>query len=185
MLSAISMPLRFLFALGALLLLLPACDVATSTPDLSPIPQASPLPLGDPCLIGTWTLLSETSLTPTVSISGLSGARMTITADGLETTDYAGAAPETGTADASPVVITLHGQWSFQDHTALHLLYRTAVHSALVEAVSVNGGSPSSSLLHQAPLSSFTYACNTTQLTLHTSSTDGTGSFSDIFSRAS
>jgi len=171
--------------LPLLALALLGCDAGpsdTTPPSASALPIASPMSIGDGCLIGTWVLLSQQSTSTAGSLSGYTGARMTITAQGAETTDYSSAGPYRGTLNGQSVSITRHGAWSFQDYAAKGKLVRTAVSSHLVETYSYST-STTSQAIHAAPTSTYAYRCNATQLQYAAPLTDPSGSFLTSWSK--
>ena len=99
-------------ALG-LLLLLSGCTLGGHS--------SSPPAVGDACIVGTWTLSSEQNVsgytwnTAPVSVSGLAGAQLTITAAGDEKQVFDGSQPLEGTtAGGSVLRITIRGAFDFR-----------------------------------------------------------------------
>lgn len=83
--------------------------------------SSSPPAVGDTCVVGTWTLASEQNVSgytwksAPVSVSGLAGAKLTITSAGDEKEVFDASEPLQGTvADGSILRITIRGSYDFR-----------------------------------------------------------------------
>ena len=190
--------MRLLLLLFALALLLPACvsDPSSSLPlSNSPLPVSPPLASSalassalassalDPCLVGSWVSTQEVSTAPGLSISGFANTHMTITPSGIETTSYNASLPATGFVDTQSVFALRRGVWSFQDTAHNGLLTRHALFSSIVQTLTLNGGSPSSSPMRERPVSTLNYTCTPSRLQFSSFVVSPPSSFSDQYTR--
>jgi hypothetical protein len=156
----------------AALLLLAACGSSTpakSVPGTGPVVlPGSVAGIGDNCLIGTWTVSNETDITTigtsVVTLSGLAGAKMTITAAGGAIFDYTGSQPMAGAYNGQNLTETYAGTMNFQDQVTRGTLMIAFVSSRAVATAALDGVVQGTGPLVAQTFSSPVYACTATRL---------------------
>jgi hypothetical protein len=155
----------------------PACALGAQS--------SSPPPIGDSCIVGTWTLIDESNTSGykyrnvPVSVTGLGGAKLTLSADGHEAENFAGSEPLIGTlADGRELSISIGGSFVFRIHAHADSYTETGNVTPLPTIATVDGRSVPDYHSSYAP-GSGTYSCSRQSLTMATS----TGVQTDHWSR--
>ena len=163
--------------IGTYALLCGAC--APSRPSSTPA-------IGDACLVGNWRLDHEVNRSGwsysniPVSVSGLSGAKLALGADGTEREVFAGSAPLVGMMGNGRVLsITVGGSYTFHMHADGRQYVETGTVTALPVTATL-GGSPVLDYHGSYSPGTGTYECS--QLTLSTTTRSGVQT--DTWSRA-
>jgi hypothetical protein len=171
------MPRRIVMVLGAITVaVFSACSLGQ--------PSNKPAAVGDTCLVGTWTLDLDTNSSGytfngvPVPVTGLQGAKLTVTAAGDERESFEGSLPLIGhLADGRELRIMIGGSLDFNIHAASHEYVETGTSTALPTTATIAGASISDYHSSYMP-GSGTYTCSRQSLTVTTSSNVQTDTWS-------
>lgn len=142
----------------------------------------APPPIGDACLEGRWTLKNEVSKSgynfnnSPVQVSGLSGARVTYSADGTETKTFDGSAPLVGSYGGRQLAIKISGSVQFAIHVSGGSFIESGTQTQL-PTTATWAGSPVGYHSYYTP-GRGTYVCSSDQLIMDYNTGDQTDTWS-------
>jgi len=168
--------LRLIAVAAVLLLGSTACSVGSHSSTAAAI--------GDSCVVGSWILTEQTNPSGytyagvPVAVSGMAGAKLSLTAAGEEKETFDGSAPLVGTlANGLRLAITIRGAVIYQIHAASGKYQETGEVVQLPTTATV-GGAPVPDYHSSYSPSSGSYACAAGRLTITTES----GNQTDVWS---
>ena len=145
--------------------------------------------VGDSCLVGTWTLQREQGHYSTnniiVTISGLSGTKLTIIGTGAATYDYGASAPETGRNGTQHESAVLRGTRSAQIHALKGALGISTISNHATWTISLDGIARPPAPLPDPNPGMAGYSCSKSRLQIDGRSTASGFTYNDIYNRQS
>jgi hypothetical protein len=149
--------------------------------------QASTAPaIGDSCVVGSWVLTEQTNQSgytyagAQVSVSGLAGATLTLTASGEEKESFDGSAPLIGTlSNDLRLAITIRGSIDYRIHAASGK-YQETGDVVQLPTTATAGGAPVTDYHSSYSPSRGTYSCARGRLTFTTED----GNQADLWSKS-
>lgn len=142
-------------------------------------------PIGDSCVVGSWVLSEETNHSGyayagvPVAVSGLAGAKLTLTTSGDEKESFDNSAPLIGTlANGLALSITIRGSIDYRIHAASGKYQETGTVVQL-PTTAIAGGAPVTDYHSSYSPGRGTYSCAAGRLTITTED----GNQTDVWSK--